>query len=161
MTTIVTDGKTVAADGLICYGQEKGAQSVRKIVVRTARDGKKRVFAFSGAHAMFAAVAEWFEQGAVPKDVPTATDDGWSMLVFEAHRNVNVFSTCPYPCEFSGVFGIGTGSSYAIGAVFAGASPEKGVLVASRLDRDTGGKIFVVNIAEALGIDVGVAEAAE
>lgn len=44
----------------------------------------------------------------------------------------------------TGIYGVGTGSHYAIGAVAAGASPEEAVKIASKFDVNTGGKIQVV-----------------
>lgn len=43
-----------------------------------------------------------------------------------------------------GIYGVGSGSSYAIGALHAGAKPEKAVTIAAKIDVNTSGPIQVV-----------------
>lgn len=46
--------------------------------------------------------------------------------------------------EDKGIYGLGTGSSYAIGAVAGGATIEKALEVAKQFDINTGGKVQIV-----------------
>lgn len=43
-----------------------------------------------------------------------------------------------------GIYGVGSGSDYAVGAIHAGAKPEKAVQIAAKLDVNTSGPIQVV-----------------
>jgi len=43
-----------------------------------------------------------------------------------------------------GIYGVGSGSDYAMGALHAGAKPEKAIEIASRLDVNTSGPVQVV-----------------
>jgi ATP-dependent protease HslVU (ClpYQ) peptidase subunit len=47
-----------------------------------------------------------------------------------------------------GIYGLGTGSNYAIGAVSAGASPKEAVKIATKLDVNSGGYIQIVKQGE-------------
>lgn len=42
-----------------------------------------------------------------------------------------------------GIYGIGTGGQYAVGAMYAGAEPEGAVLIALRLDINSGGPVQI------------------
>ena len=44
----------------------------------------------------------------------------------------------------NGIYGVGSGSDYAIGALHAGAKPEKAIEIAAKLDVNTSGPIQVV-----------------
>jgi ATP-dependent protease HslVU (ClpYQ) peptidase subunit len=44
----------------------------------------------------------------------------------------------------SGIYGVGSGADYAMGALYAGATPEKAVEIAAKLDVNTSGPIQVV-----------------
>jgi ATP-dependent protease HslVU (ClpYQ) peptidase subunit len=43
-----------------------------------------------------------------------------------------------------GIYGVGSGSDYAVGAIHAGAKPEKAIQIAAKLDVNTSGPIQVV-----------------
>jgi ATP-dependent protease HslVU (ClpYQ) peptidase subunit len=160
MTTIATDGITIAADSLTTYGNERGRRPAKKLHVRTRLDGT-RIFAFSGAASMAIPVIEWFEAGAVAKDGVSGTDkEPWLMLVLDREGMFNVYSGAPYVLPFDAPFAIGSGGDYALGAMMHGATAAESVGVAAKLDITTGGDVQVFNIAEALGLNK-MAEAAE
>ena len=43
-----------------------------------------------------------------------------------------------------GIYGVGSGSDYAVGAIHAGAKPEKAIEIAAKLDVNTSGPIQIV-----------------
>jgi ATP-dependent protease HslVU (ClpYQ) peptidase subunit len=43
-----------------------------------------------------------------------------------------------------GIYGVGSGSPYAVGAIHAGAKPEKAIEIAAKLDVNTSGPIQIV-----------------
>jgi ATP-dependent protease HslVU (ClpYQ) peptidase subunit len=43
-----------------------------------------------------------------------------------------------------GIYGVGSGSDYAVGAIYAGAKPEKAIEIAAKLDVNTSGPIQIV-----------------
>lgn len=48
----------------------------------------------------------------------------------------------------SGVLGVGSGSKYALGAIYAGASLEEAVTIATKLDMYSGGEIRTMKVGE-------------
>jgi ATP-dependent protease HslVU (ClpYQ) peptidase subunit len=148
MTTIVTDGKTIAADSLVTYGHERGAGKVEKIVVR---DG--RIYALGGLGCMMAALIEWHKAGADPRNTPPCTSEiGWDLIVIDAGGIVRYSSAAPYAAPVHAPWGLGQGAEFALGAIYAGASPKEAVEIACRLSTTSGLPVKVVDIAEALGI---------
>ncbi len=149
MTTIVTDGKTIAADGRALMGFEVTGATVRKL--RYVRPGM--IVAFCGRVAFMDAVCLWLAAGAEPNMVPrpAADADGWSALALTAEwplRRIN--SICPYFEPVRAPFGDGAGGDAALAAVLAGRTPREAVeIVASRWTH-TGGEIVALDIARTL-----------
>lgn len=163
MTTIATDGVTIAADGQESWGNEAMRLDVQKIIVMD-----NVIYALSGANSMLERLIEWeqeFFNGAKGAPPAAAPDVAWTLLVIRrTYRIASVayISKCPYPSPVSGVFALGSGADYAVGAMHCGKTPAEAVALVrdKRLDVWTGGDIQVVNIAEALGL-APVREAAE
>lgn len=145
MTTIATDGKTVAADGQRTLGSERISMVEKKLRMKAGR-----IYAITGTFAFFDDLIMWHIMGARVEDVPKGDgDNGWSLLVIEpgatgVHRYTSEcprLEIFPYPATF------GSGADYAMGAMCAGADPREAVTIASRLDINTGGEIQVIDIA--------------
>lgn len=147
MTTIATDGKTIAADGLACMGDEPIQRDAVKIVVNGGR-----LYALAGTQALFPALIEWHHAGAKPADAPAKTDGlRWSLLVADGPQSVVGYADhCPYADRVTFPFAFGSGQDFATGAMEAGATPAEAVAIACRRDIRSGGEIMVVDIAEAL-----------
>jgi len=147
MTTIVTDGLSIAADGQSTSGSEITRTRSQKILVRHGR-----VYAFCGGTAIREALIAWHHAGADPATYPVVDDKfAATMLVLEAPMRGTYYATevrRPDPVEFP--FAMGTGQDFATGAVLAGASVQRAVEIASLRDIYTGGEITVVDIAAAL-----------
>lgn len=157
MTTIATDGRTIAADGLRCCGNEPLSTSERKIVVEGGA-----IYALTGDYAVIRACIEWHKNGANPKEAPPhwdAPDGGWTLIVIEQGPKLVAYrSRLPYPDPHPFPQAFGSGCDYAVGAMHAGASPRSAIEIASRLNVHTGGEIQVVDIAKALAGETGLVE---
>lgn len=151
MTTIATDGRTVAADGLACFGSEVISTTAQKITVCGGR-----IYAVSGAGGMVKALVDWIEMGASPSSMPPVSDksSGFSLLVIGPGPDERFFysDVCPYPQPVPPVFAFGSGADFALGAMHAGLSPEEaiGMVIRHRLNVHTGGEIQVIDIASVI-----------
>lgn len=150
MTTIITDGVTIAADGLGCIGGEVNGTDDKKIIIE-----KGVVYALSGFVGMRDALIAWHQDGAKVADVPATPDgDSWTLLVIDTSGAKYFTGKCAYPNKVRTPFALGSGSDYAMGALHAGLSPQQAVqlVIDKRLDVGTGGEIQVIDIKQALGI---------
>jgi hypothetical protein len=138
MTTIASDGKTVAADGLRCRGAEIIDRETPKL-----RISKSTLFGLTGTFAVFTAAMEWYHSGVKPGEQPKGgADDWWTLYVFRRYGVEKFNHDCPYMELMPYPFATGSGADYAMGALLAGAPPEAAVAIAARLDVHTGGKIL-------------------
>lgn len=149
MTTIATDGKTVAADGLACCGDEPIARNVKKL-----RLSGTTLYGITGSAPVFDAAIAWHKAGAKPEDVPKL--DGWSLLVFETDGAIRFSDKCPYPDAFPYPVAFGSGADFAIAALKLGCSPVKAIELAAECNVFTGGEIMTMEIPR-----VALQEAAE
>lgn len=155
MTTIATDGVTIAADGLACTGSERCGMQTRKLRVEHGR-----IYAIAGDIAMFDALVEWHNRGADPShEFKGRKDPNWSLMVIDGSGLTRFTDNCMYPDPFEYPQAFGSGADYAVAALRMGNTPKRAVEIAAELDVYTGGEIQVINIAEALGINT--LEAAE
>jgi hypothetical protein len=156
MTTIATDGVTIASDSQRVVGSERVDLCTKKIIVRD-----NRIFAFTGVLNVFAPAIEWFEAGRAPEKAPkTDAHDSWCLIVIDGdglrtYGNGNLYGeSYSYPQAF------GSGQQYALAAMKAGATPAEAVEIAKDLDVFSGGAVRVVEIESALSAS-RVEEAAE
>lgn len=152
MTTIATDGITIAADGRATAGGNIVSDRTKKIIVE---DGV--IYALTGVEALFRALIDWIKKGADPAAVPKgydATSLSWALTVISAVGPMGAkryTSTMPYPDSVDYPFSDGTGHEMAVVLMDAGKSPFEAVRLTCKRDINSGGEIQVVNIAEALG----------
>lgn len=148
MTTIATDGITIAADGRQCSGSEVITDAGQKIFVRHGH-----IFAIAGGQAAAECAIGWVLSGAVPDNAPKGGDHGWQLIVIEpSRRMVRYTNQCPYPDEFYYPQSFAAGADFARAAMLCGRTPEQAIqlIIDHKLETGTGGKITVVNIDEAL-----------
>lgn len=166
MTTICTDGITIAADGLLTYGNTVASQDFQKLRVLGGA-----IYGFCGTAPMMNAVCEWHSRaqaiGAEPAadDAPKVSGDfSWGILVVDApagdlrqppRLRYYHSSTCHALPVHSPPFAIGSGGDFAWALLAAGHSPRDAVatIVAKKLDVWTGGTVHVLNIRSALAPD--------
>jgi ATP-dependent protease HslVU (ClpYQ) peptidase subunit len=144
MTTIATDGKTVAADTQASIGGER----MQRPHVKIERRGN-RIYGVSGTAALQPLLIDWYEKGHVLDDLPKVRESlNWTMLVMEPGSVKILGETCPVPDDVSYPFAIGSGAEFALGALFAGASPLEAVKIACLLDVNSGGMITTMPLEE-------------
>lgn len=145
MTTIATDGVTIAADTLAVDDSGHKTRIANKVRL-VERDGRVFAAALSGAVAPFEALIDWYAGGHEPERMPRAAF-GYNLALFEAGGRIVFFSKdTPYPEPYAFPFAMGSGRKYAYGAMAAGASPEEAVRVAMRYDASTGGDVEVLEL---------------
>ena len=156
MTTVATDGRTIASDSLRVAGSERIDTTTKKIQVR-----ERHVFAFTGDFGCFDPAIDWFLAGHDPEKAPKPQKNGnWRLLVMWPDRIMSYSDEMLYGEPFPYPQAFGSGCNYAMTALRLGKSPAEAVIIAAEFDVYTGGPIQVVNIAEALGLQA-VREAAE
>lgn len=144
MTTIATDGITIAADGQVHGGGERLRMNEAKV-----RVAHGRVYALAGTTAAMAPVMKWHADGADPEKAPKGLE--WTVVVIEPDGSAFTYHhDCLYPNVLTMPAAIGSGERFALGAMHAGKSPREAVEIAATLDINTGGTITEINIREAL-----------
>jgi ATP-dependent protease HslVU (ClpYQ) peptidase subunit len=135
MTTIVTDGKSMAADGRGC--SQDSIVSDRLVKVARLNDGS--LLGVSGPSFSLDFFAEWLNnpQNEFPKDIG---DFAALHLTRKGEVHLYVESSKRSYREMDLPAGIGSGREFAIGAMLAGASPIEAIRVASLRDPFTGGE---------------------
>lgn len=145
MTTIATDGITIAADGLGVCGGERTWRDMKKIRVV---DG--RIYGCTGDAPLFDALIKWHKDGSDPSKYPKVENQSGCLLVIDDRGLVRYTHTCPYADAFPYPAAFGSGADYASMAMHLGLSPRDAVEKAAHFDVHTGGTITEINIAEAL-----------
>lgn len=136
MTTIATDGKSMAGDGLIVNAGDMicGFNTVK---VHRLDDGG--IVGIAGDASLALAFVAWLNGGTEPTveevDALHITADG-ALLYY--HN-----TGAPVPCEAPAA--IGTGTKLAMGAMLAGSDPAKAVEIACQRDICSGGSIIVLH----------------
>jgi ATP-dependent HslUV protease subunit HslV len=141
MTTIATDGQTMAADGL--RKQHGAIIDTDALKLRRLSDG--RIVGTCGDVAEGEMVVEWLEAGGGKDDKPTISDDTVA-LVLNLDGTVEIYDHHCRPIRVPAPIAIGSGCEFAMGALDAGASPQKAVVIATRRDPNSGGRISVMSL---------------
>lgn len=152
MTTIATDGITIAADGLCTDGN---GSKYNQDEVKLIKDGNA-IFGLSGTTCLMPHLIDWYIKGCKLEGLPRVDNEfHWHLLVITLNNPIKYFSNgCPYPDIFTDKYiTIGTGAQYAKGAMMAGATPKKAVEIAAKCNVYTGGKIKVFNIKKELTVN--------
>jgi ATP-dependent protease HslVU (ClpYQ) peptidase subunit len=141
MTTVATDGKSMAADGLSLDGDGL----ICSLIIRKARRLKDgRVMGAAGNPFDLDALEQWLNEGG---DFPELQDDEeFDLLVLET--NGSVFSYAKLGRRSSELLpiAIGSGRELAVGAMEAGATPFEAVEIACKRHNGSGGKIIAFDL---------------
>lgn len=141
MTTLATDGQTIAADGQITCGdtiEDTNATKVFRI-----KDG--RAFGFAGCLASGYQFKWWADKGMNVDELPNLSED-FSAVVIDGSKTVLVFDhmlrtmTMPVP------YATGSGMRYAITAMDLGFSPKEAVKAACKRDVWSSGTIRAITV---------------
>lgn len=143
MTCIAFDGKTLAADKLVCYGNTKGT------VTKIFRHGAE-LLGVAGSVAIGFEVMEWYKAGAVPAQYPTSNrpaDDGASLIVIRSDGTVWKFERGPYPYRIEDAqSAFGCGDESAKVAMACGLSAREAVLMACRFNTGCGNGVDTLTL---------------
>jgi hypothetical protein len=138
MTTLVWDGKTLAAD------RQANIVGLRRQVCKLVKlPNNGGLIGFSGDFDFAQDMRNWLHNGAEPKDFPEEqkTNEGMvNTLWIPSPDKIFVFERSPYPIDFSAnkVICMGTGRDFAYGALEMGADAVKAVEVACKYDTNSG-----------------------
>ena len=144
MTTVATDGVTMACDGLSTFHGAIIRRNSNKI--SRLKDGS--LFAAAGDSQEGQAVEAWLNNGAVKEEWPPVDDV--DVMVLRPDGTVITYDKWSkgFGDEVELPFAIGSGYQYAIAAMDLGASPERAVQAAMKRDPNTGGTLRVVALKE-------------
>jgi ATP-dependent protease HslVU (ClpYQ) peptidase subunit len=150
MTTIATDGKTMAADGLITENDR--VCLLDHVKVRRLKDG--RLVGFCGNAYNWDSFAGWLEDGG---DVPKV-EEGFGCLILSTDGSVSSYDQHGRQFPEMPPVAIGSGGALAQGAMDAGKSAAEAVSIACYRDIFSGGVVTVLEIEQpALALVAGAA----
>ena len=150
MTTIATDGKTIAADGRMTSGHIDGDTFVKLYVVENDKGQVTEIFGTCGDCDLGEAYREWVVGGRKAKARPEwHVTDGDCFEALHMHPKGDVFYVGGR--NFSKIkintpVAIGSGAPYAISAMKLGLDPTAAVEFAITLDPLSGGKVVSLAI---------------
>lgn len=137
MTTIATDGKTMAGDSLTTGGNHRVAFHPK---VKRAADGS--LFGCSGLSWCGERFARWMTEGGEKPEL----HDEFSALVLKPDGTVEYYCQKLEPVSYVVPMAIGSGDDLAIGAMLAGKTPAEAVAIAIERDKNSGGTITVLEL---------------
>jgi ATP-dependent protease HslVU (ClpYQ) peptidase subunit len=140
MTTIATDGRSMAGDGQ----REQNDTIVDTHAVKVCRLRDGLIVGTCGDVAAGLMLIEWLSEGGAEPDF----DGKVNALLLHPDGSVDMLDRNCKPIRVSVPVAIGSGMDFAIGAMEFGASPEQAVEIASRRDPNTGGSITVLERAD-------------
>lgn len=134
MTTIATDGVSIAADGQVTYNDRPLTLSENKL--RELDDGS--VVGWAGEADAAAAAVEYLAQHPYDRNGP---EGNYSLLRLFPSGAIALYAGALRPAYISPPQAIGSGQDFALGAMLAGKSAKRAVQIAASLDIHTGGTI--------------------
>lgn len=141
MTTIATDGRSMAGDGLVTSNGTVFGSACQK--VHRLPDG--RLVGMTGPVYNQQIFLDWLASGG---DAPKLLE-GFESIVLGPDGALSYDEHCHcYPEELPTA--AGSGRQIAIGAMEAGATPAQAVEIACRRNTETGGQITVLYLTSAL-----------
>ena len=151
MTTIVWDGKTLAADGRMTCGNQVEDDNRQKIFV----DGQSQVkgatvicYALAGQADMYDRVGEWIKEGCPHTKDGIETD--WGTITFEVliitTESVYIYNTLSGDLlEIFHKTCLGSGGEFAQTALHMGKDAKASVKIAAQMDLFSGGVGTFIN----------------
>jgi hypothetical protein len=143
MTVIAWDGKTLAADRLMCNGYSK--QETTKI----SRYGRE-LLGVCGNLSAGRETLDWYQAGALPDKYPTSNrgeNSGASLVVVKPDGRVLKYESSPSAFEVEGKFAaFGCGDEAALVALSLGCSAKEAVEITCRFNSSCGGGVDVLTL---------------
>jgi ATP-dependent protease HslVU (ClpYQ) peptidase subunit len=141
MTTVVFDGKVLAADRQLTVGDTRwGARSK----IRQLPGGG--YFAGSGESELLEEVFCWIKSGMPAGSKPELKEDDGFLALIVREGCVQFLGSRMTPTEVDAPIAIGSGRDFALAAMKCGFSAAKAVEIAAELDTGTGGGVDYVRI---------------
>lgn len=139
MTTIATDGITMAGDGKAVNDHITMSLEIRKVF--RLPDGKVIGIAGSAAKAHY--LVANYGSGV---DIPESMFEDVEMLVIDGTDRVLIYEGSPVALTLKAPVAIGSGRQIALGALLSGQSPRASVAIAAERDIFTGGTIRTLKV---------------
>lgn len=137
MTTIATDGQSMAGDG---QSQSRGTVvNHTRAKIRRLQNGS--IVGGCGDMHDTTAWADWLDGGKVG-DCPIQTEE-FGGLILKIDGSVLMVDHKGRECSVEAPCAVGSGMDLAIGAMMAGATPGEAVNIACKRDPHSGGRIKV------------------
>lgn len=141
MTTIATDGNSMAGDGRVTCNGAIVDEKCHK--VHRLNDGG--IAGFCGGLTDGFAFIEWLHTGG---NKPSLSE-GFEGLIVTPVGNVIYFDEKCHPAPQPAPYAIGSGYKFALAALDFGKTPQEAVKYAMKRDSGTGGRIRVIERTEA------------
>lgn len=135
MTTIATDGQSMAADGLVTSGGTIFGRNAVK--VHKLKDG--RIVGIAGCANYIKPFLAWLAEGGELDDI----GDDFEALVLNKDGTCFSYDHKGRSLQEELPTASGSGREIALGAMAVGASPEEAVKAACQRDTSTGGTVMV------------------
>lgn len=128
MTTIVWDGKILAADRGLFAGSRLDGEYTK--IHRRKKDGA--LIGLAGRTSSIAAYVKWFLAGE-KREAPKLHDDSQAMIIRPDGEvsYVDEYGQSPWKTDF---YAIGAGAEFALGALANGSSAENAIKIAAKFD---------------------------
>lgn len=136
MTTIATDGKTLAVDSQIESGFVHQGNYKKLFALK---DGS--IIGFCGQSRCWLPVVDWLNGG----EKPEFKNVDFGAVILTSEGKIFYLDEEMLKDECRPPFAMGSGAYYAMGAMLAGKHPGDAVKIAAKLDSATGGKITVMS----------------
>jgi ATP-dependent protease HslVU (ClpYQ) peptidase subunit len=141
MTTVVTNGKSIAADSQVTADTTKEGATFKKI-----RRVNGELFGLAGDVGVTPLLWEWISSGAAVEDMLDLPTHEYEILrVTRSGVYYTANDTWTW-MRVNRITGIGTGGAYAEVALKAGAPIRRAVQLAIEKDLFSGGKIHALNL---------------
>jgi ATP-dependent protease HslVU (ClpYQ) peptidase subunit len=139
MTTIATDGKSMAGDGQTTHGSADYVVSL--VTPKVVRTQSGRIVGCCGPCGDDELFIEWLEGGGKKPRLGT----GFAAIVLSATEPARVYYNDCTSEVLRSPYAIGSGASWALAAMDMGKSPTEAVAYAATRDVFTGGEIITLS----------------
>lgn len=146
MTTITWDGESISSDSQATKGNFQKLNIGSKI----SRLKNGNVVGFCGSALLLKEAFRWLDTDRSTRPASLFNDDEeshWEVIEIDRNKNITHHysgGSIVFPNQN---FAIGSGSSYALGAMAAGANGIEAIEIASKLDAGSGGDIYTMKLA--------------
>lgn len=141
MTTICTDGKTMAGDGRSMWEDRIGDDGYCK--VHRLKDGS--LLGVAGSMAAIGPLVAWLNAGGKPSSYPKDLPE-YSAMHLRLDGTLATYEVNGWPDPAAPPYAMGSGGAAAHTAMLCGKAPAEAVEIAKLVDAHTGGKITELSL---------------